>query len=615
MPYHMDGNCVYKDGETEPIKCHKTEQEAKDHMAALYAATEDEKSLEVNLETIVNYGGEVKALPDGKIGGYLVTFGGLDMTGDYFDGKTDFGEYSRLPVLYHHGFDDKLKTRRIGTAEIKQDEVGLWAEAQLSMRDEYEKMVYELASKGKLGWSSGAASHVTAREKEAKGSRITQWYMAEASLTPCPAEPRNSVITLKAFLGDSTANKPEGEPEATQVAGSEGEVAESIQPTHIGETKMEITPELQALLDAGAENAVKKFRESEPATKAADIKVVKDEADQPFRADGEFFMAVKTAGQYPSQIDPRLLPLKANGLNEAIPSQGGFLVPPQMAAGIIEKMYNTGTLLSLFPRDPVVGNGMTYNVVDETSRADGSRFGGIQGYWLAEGGSKTASKPKFRQLELKLKKVAALCIATDELLEDAAALQSWLTRSVPDELRFKVEDAIINGDGVGKPLGILPSPALKQVTRINATSITAVDVGNMWAARYAGANDYVWLASPSIFPQLMNMSIGNFPVFLAAGGLSGLPYETLLGRPMYETEYNPTLGEIGDLMLVSPSAYPMIEKSGGVQSASSIHVYFTTDEQAFRFVYRVDGCPTWQSALTGKDGNTTSPYVVLTTST
>jgi HK97 family phage major capsid protein len=318
---------------------------------------------------------------------------------------------------------------------------------------------------------------------------------------------------------------------------------------------------------------------------------------------------------FPSQSDPRLLPLKATGMNEAIPSQGGFLVPQTTAAGIIEKMYDTGTLLTQFPRDAVAGNGMTYNVVDETSRANGSRFGGITGYWLAEAATKTASKPAFRQLELKLKKVAAVCVATDELLEDAGALQSWLMRTVPLELKFKVEDSIINGTGAGMPYGILPSPALKTVTRINATSVTAVDVGNMWSSRYAGANDYIWVASPSIFPQLMNMSIGNFPVFVGAGGLSGLPYGSLLGRPMYETEYNPTLGEVGDLLLVSPSAYPMIEKSGGIQAASSIHVYFLQDESAFRFVYRVDGSPSWRTTLTKYDGNTVSPFVALTTST
>jgi HK97 family phage major capsid protein len=575
----------------------------------------EDESLEVNLETTVNYGGEVKALPDGKIGGYLVTFGGLDLTGDYFDSQTDFGEYSKLPVLYHHGFDDKLKTRRIGTAEVRLDDVGLWAEAQLSMRDEYEKLVYEMASKGKLGWSSGAASHVTAREEDTKGMRITQWYMAEASLTPCPAEPRNSVITLKAFLGDSTANKPEDEPEAVK-AGSEGEAAESIQPTHIGETKMEITPELQALLDAGAENAVKKFRESEPATKTADIKVTRDEADQPFKSNGEFFMAVKTAGQYPGQIDPRLLPLKAAaGLNESVPSQGGFLVPPELASTILEKTYNTGSLLAQFPRTSVSGNSMTFNVVDETSRADGSRYGGVTGYWLGEAASKTASKPAFRQLELKLKKCAALVYATDELLEDASALESWINRTVPNELRFMVEDAIINGDGIAKPYGILPSAALVSVTRNDAAEVDADDIFTMWSRRYVGYNDYIWLGNQQIFAQLAQLAVANMPVFLPAGGMSGLPYNVLLGRPYFDTEYNPTLGEVGDLLLVSPSAYPMIEKAGGVQSASSIHLNFLTDESVFRFVLRVDGSPSWRTTLTGNDGITYSPFVALTTST
>jgi hypothetical protein len=71
---------------------------------------------------------------------------------------------------------------------------------------------------------------------------------------------------------------------------------------------------------------------------------------------------------------------------------------------------------------------------------------------------------------------------------------------------------------------------------------------------------------------------------------------------------------VGDIILMSPSAYPMIEKSGGVQSASSIHVYFSSDETAFRFVYRVGGQPSWISTRTEKDGTTTSPFVVLSAS-
>ena len=57
----------------------------------------------------------------------------------------------------------------------------------------------------------------------------------------------------------------------------------------------------------------------------------------------------------------------------------------------------------------------------------------------------------------------------------------------------------------------------------------------------------------------------------------------------------------------------MIEK-GGMESASSIHVKFTTDETAFRFVMRVDGQPTWNAALTPSNGsNTQSPFITLDT--
>ena len=94
-----------------------------------------------------------------------------------------------------------------------------------------------------------------------------------------------------------------------------------------------------------------------------------------------------------------------------------------------------------------------------------------------------------------------------------------------------------------------------------------------------------------------------------------MPYGRLLGRPVIETEYNPSLGTLGDLLLFSPSQYVAIAK-GGVQAASSIHVNFTIDESVFRFVYRVDGQPLWADALTPFQGsNTVSPYVGLAATT
>jgi len=398
---------------------------------------------------------------------------------------------------------------------------------------------------------------------------------------------------------------------------------EEINPTIVNKQEVTMTEEelkaQKALIEEAATAAVKAWADAhEPEVTSGNlIDVVEDEADKaarlnPFKSAGEFFTAVKRAGMSPAETDKRLFSLKASGANETVPSDGGFLVPVDMASGILEKTWSTGSVLSRFNAIPVSGNGMTFNVIDETSRADSYRHGGVLGYWLAEAAEKTATKPKFRQLELKLKKVAALCYATDELLEDATALESWLTTNVPDELRFQVEAAIMNGNGVGKPLGIIASPAFYAIERETAGSITGYDLGNMWAHRYSGANDYVWFVSSTIFPTLMSMTIGQVPVYMPPGGLSGSPYGSIFGRPVIETEYNPSLATAGDIVLAAPSQYALITK-GGIKSASSIHVKFTTDETAFRFVYRVDGEPAWNDKVASyyASSDYVSPFVGL----
>ena len=107
---------------------------------------------------------------------------------------------------------------------------------------------------------------------------------------------------------------------------------------------------------------------------------------------------------------------------------------------------------------------------------------------------------------------------------------------------------------------------------------------------------------------------GGVPTSLLPNNQPGQanPSFSLYGAPYIEVEHTSALGTTGDIMLVSLSQYQSINK-GGVQSASSIHVQFDTFETAFRFMYRIDGQPIWNSALTPKDaGNTLSPYVVLT---
>jgi phage head maturation protease len=146
----------------------------------------------------------------GYVKGYLVRFGDTktaDLEGDYFTASTDYGfpvsKGQRVPlnVYYHHGMDAAVGKKSIGTGYIKMDDTGLWYEAQLDMADEYGSMIAKLCKQGKMGFSSGAAGHLVERKSMGGAAEITRWPIAEASITPTPAEYRNSVKTLKEYYG------------------------------------------------------------------------------------------------------------------------------------------------------------------------------------------------------------------------------------------------------------------------------------------------------------------------------------------------------------------------------------------------------------------------------
>lgn len=347
---------------------------------------------------------------------------------------------------------------------------------------------------------------------------------------------------------------------------------------------------------------------------------------QGFGSLGEQLAAVIHAGQVAAgaaagSIDQRLNIQAATGLSEGVLSEGGALVQTDFATELLRRTYQTALVASRCRKIPISANanGLKMNAIAETSRATGSRWGGIQAYWAAEAGVKTASKPEFRQMELDLKKLIGLCYATDELLQDTTALESIISMAFAEEFGWMVDDAVVNGTGAGMPLGIMPSPCLVSVAAENGqanATIVAENVENMYSRLWAPSiPNAAWLINQNCWPQIFQLShavgTGGVPMFIPAGGLTGSPNGTLLGRPIIPIEQCQTLGTTGDIILGDFGQYLLIDK-GGIQSASSIHVRFVYDESVFRFVYRVDGQPTWNSALTPANSTATlSPFVVL----
>jgi len=158
----------------------------------------------------------------GYVKGYLVRFGDTktaDLEGDYFTKATDYGfpmtEGKRVPlnVYYHHGMDSSVGKKSIGTGFVKMDDTGLWYEAQLDLADEYGSMIAKLCKQGKMGFSSGAAAHLVERKSMGGAAEITRWPIAEASITPTPAEYRNSVKSLEEYYGMGEMEDEEMTPE------------------------------------------------------------------------------------------------------------------------------------------------------------------------------------------------------------------------------------------------------------------------------------------------------------------------------------------------------------------------------------------------------------------
>lgn len=355
------------------------------------------------------------------------------------------------------------------------------------------------------------------------------------------------------------------------------------------------------------------------AKKGNDLQVILDEGDQKWESFGQQLQAVKNFARNVS-VDPRLkVNNAASGNNESIDSEGGFLVGTDFSSELMKRTYETGILLNKVQRIPISANSnsFTVNAVDETSRKTGSRWGGVQTYWADEADALTGTKPKFRKMKLELKKLIGLCYATDELLEDASALEAVIMEAFSEEFGFMLDDSIVRGDGSGKPQGVLNSKSLITIpkeTSQDAGSVLYQNVLNMWTRMWAKSRSKAaWYINQDVETQLYTMyqptGTTGVPVFMPARGDS--EYATLFGRPIIPIEQADTVGNVGDIILADFSQYATIDK-GGLKSASSIHVRFLNDEQVFRFTLRTDGQSKWNAPLTPFKGtNTQSPFITL----
>ena len=305
------------------------------------------------------------------------------------------------------------------------------------------------------------------------------------------------------------------------------------------------------------------------------------------------------------------------GMNVQTGQDGGYLVPPEYAAEILDRSY-TNDIWNRTDNYTVSGNGMIFTRNAETSRRNGSRHGGLTSYWGAEGATMTATKPTMKEVSLRLKKLYVVIYMTQELMSDAPAAEQYARRKAREELAFRKGAAVFEGTGAGQPLGVLNSGALLAVSKEGgqaADTIVSANIDKMWARRIITGGNYSWYHNQDCGPQLDNLAqdvgTGGIALYRTGDQIAQAAPQSLKGAARVETEFNETLGDQGDIALADLSQVLSIS-AAGITEESSIHVEFLTDQTAIKFTERVD-CQPWEDTpITPYKGtNTQSAFIVL----
>lgn len=308
----------------------------------------------------------------------------------------------------------------------------------------------------------------------------------------------------------------------------------------------------------------------------------------------------------------------ATGMNTGTGSDGGFLVRTDFSTELMQAASDSAVL---YPRcrKMTISNdadGVQLPFFNETSRVEGSHYGNVQVYRVAEADTVTAKKLKIGRHEVRLRELMGLCYVTDRLLRDGSMLAQFIKPAFGSEFAWKRDSEIFSGLGSDGCLGIMQSPALVTVAKETGQTAATINVQNLikMLARFNGSPaNAAWLVNRDALPTIYTMTLGDKPVYMPGGNINGAPNGTILGVPVVFTEHNETVGTVGDIVLVDLNEYLVIEK-GGLETAESMHVRFEYNEMAFRFTQYVNGIPLKRTALTpNKGSNTLSPYVALAT--
>lgn len=270
-----------------------------------------------------------------------------------------------------------------------------------------------------------------------------------------------------------------------------------------------------------------------------------------------------------------------NVLQEGVDADGGYLVPEEYDTRLIEGLTEENIMRKLAT---IIKTGAErkINIAASTPAAA----------WIDEGGSLTFGDAKFDQINLDAHKLHVAVKVTEELLYDNVFnLETYILDKFAKALANAEEDAFLNGDGKGKPLGIFATTGGGEVgvTAASATTITADEVINLiYSLKRPYRKNAVFITNDQTLAILRKLKDGNGAYIWQPSYQVGEP-DSLLGYPVYTSAYVPTVGAGNPVMAFGDFSYYNVGDRGSRSFAELKELFAGNGMVGFVAKERVDG--------------------------
>lgn len=407
------------------------------------------------------------------------------------------------------------------------------------------------------------------------------------------------------------------------------------------DVEQQITEQVDHAMAAYMRDRGAEAKKGERKATAADIRVQQQSAaykSSVFGAGSKLDGKFADIWDFLETINPKARPADAaahadkmrlieNAMSSVDPASGGFLIPDEFRATLMQVALERAVVRSRATVIPMTSLRTAIPVVDSTSNVS-SVYGGVIGYWTEEAAALVQSQPNFGRIALEAKKLTVYTEAPNELRRDSAiTLDVLINKMFPEGINWFEDLAFMFGTGTGEPLGIfnpLNSALVTQAAEAGQQGIAGGGATIVWeniVGMYSrmlpsSLASAVWVVSPAALPQLFTMALSIGTGGQALGPIAGTsgtgsPTMSLLGLPIIISEKVGNLGSAGDVNLVDFSQY-LIGDRMQMEAEVSTDYKFGNDLVAYRFIERVDGRPWLQSAITPRNGGPTlSAFVQL----